>query len=65
MFKGTYWSFSEICAVSKVSKTDIGRVFKLILKVLETNVEIITTGDFMVSAVEGNFCHESIVTLSM
>lgn len=38
----------EICAVSKVSKTEIGRVFKLILKVLETNVDIITTGDFMV-----------------
>ena len=40
--------FSEICAVSKVSKKEIGRVFKLILKTLETNVELITTGDFMV-----------------
>ncbi len=39
---------SEICAVSKVSKKDIGRVFKLILKTLETSVELITTGDFMV-----------------
>lgn len=38
----------EICAVSKVSKKEIGRVFKLILKALETNVELITTGDFMV-----------------
>ena len=39
---------AEICAVSKVSKKEIGRVFKLILKTLETNVELITTGDFMV-----------------
>jgi len=38
----------EICAVSKVSKKEIGRVFKLILKNLETSVELITTGDFMV-----------------
>ena len=38
----------EICAVSKVSKKEIGRVFKLILRTLETNVELITTGDFMV-----------------
>ena len=41
-------TISEICAVSKVSKKDIGRVFKLILKTLETSVELITTGDFMV-----------------
>ena len=41
-------NISEICAVSKVSKKEIGRVFKLILKTLETNVELITTGDFMV-----------------
>jgi len=40
--------FVEICAVSKVSKKEIGRVFKLILKNLETSVELITTGDFMV-----------------
>ena len=40
--------FTEICGVSKVSKKEIGRVFKLILKNLETNVELITTGDFMV-----------------
>lgn len=39
----------EICAVSKISKKEIGRVFKLILKTLETSVELITTGDFMVS----------------
>ena len=41
-------SHLEICAVSKVSKREIGRVFKLILKNLETSVELITTGDFMV-----------------
>ncbi|KAL4218993.1 Transcription initiation factor IIB [Mactra antiquata] len=40
-------TFKEICAVSKVSKKETGRVFKLILKTLETNVELITTGDFM------------------
>ncbi|CAG5119626.1 unnamed protein product [Candidula unifasciata] len=40
-------TFKEICAVSKVSKKEIGRVFKLILKNLETNVNLITTGDFM------------------
>ena len=43
------WCVTEICAVSKVSKKEIGRVFKLILKTLETSVELITTGDFMVS----------------
>lgn len=37
----------EICAVSKISKKEIGRCFKLILKALETSVDLITTGDFM------------------
>lgn len=37
----------EICAVSKISKKEIGRCFKLILKALETQVDLITTGDFM------------------
>ena len=37
----------EICAVSRISKKDIGRCFKLILKALETSVDLITTGDFM------------------
>jgi len=45
--EGVPRTFKEICAVSKVSKKDIGRVFKLILKNLETNVDLITTGDFM------------------
>lgn len=40
-------TFKEICGVSKVSKKEIARVFKLILKNLETSVELITTGDFM------------------
>lgn len=37
----------EICAVSRISKKEIGRCFKLILKALETSVDLITTGDFM------------------
>lgn len=45
--EGVPRTLKEICAVSKVSKKEIGRVFKLILKTLETNVELITTGDFM------------------
>ncbi|CAG2061711.1 unnamed protein product, partial [Timema podura] len=40
-------SLIEICAVSKISKKEIGRCFKLILKALETSVDLITTGDFM------------------
>lgn len=38
---------AEICAVSRISKKEIGRCFKLILKALETSVDLITTGDFM------------------
>ncbi|KAJ8300570.1 hypothetical protein KUTeg_022089 [Tegillarca granosa] len=45
--EGVPRTFKEICAVSKISKKEIGRVFKLILKTLETSVELITTGDFM------------------
>ena len=40
-------TFKEIVAVSAVIKKEIGRVFKLILKAHDTNVELITTGDFM------------------
>ncbi|EHB10572.1 Transcription initiation factor IIB [Heterocephalus glaber] len=40
-------TFKEICAVSQISKKEIGRCFKLILKALETSVDLITTGDFM------------------
>ena len=45
--EGVPRTFKEICAVSKVSKKEIGRCFKLILKALETSVDVITTGDFM------------------
>lgn len=41
------FSLLEICAVSRISKKEIGRCFKLILKALETSVDLITTGDFM------------------
>ncbi|KAI1303211.1 Transcription initiation factor IIB [Halotydeus destructor] len=45
--EGVPRTFKEICAISKVSKKEIGRCFKLILKALETSVDVITTGDFM------------------
>ncbi|KRX62836.1 Transcription initiation factor IIB [Trichinella sp. T9] len=40
-------TFKEICAVSKLSKKEVGRCFKLILRALETNLNLITTSDFM------------------
>lgn len=45
--EGVPRTFKEICAVSKISKKEIGRCFKLILKALDTCVDLITTGDFM------------------
>ena len=45
--EGVPRTFKEICAISRVSKKEIGRCFKLILKALETSVDQITTGDFM------------------
>lgn len=45
--EGVPRTFKEICAVSKVSKKEIGRCFKLILRALETNLELITSSDFM------------------
>ncbi|GMT10765.1 hypothetical protein PFISCL1PPCAC_2062, partial [Pristionchus fissidentatus] len=45
--EGVPRTFKEICAVSRVSKKDIGKCFKLILKSLETNLEQITSADFM------------------
>ena len=46
--EGVPRTFKEIVAVSTVNKREIGRCFKLILKAHEdTNVELITTGDFM------------------
>jgi len=45
--EGVPRTFKEIVAVSTVSKKEIGRCFKLILKTHDTNVDIIQTGDFM------------------
>jgi transcription initiation factor TFIIB len=45
--EGVPRTFKEICAVSRVSKRDIGKCFKLILKTLETSIEQITSADFM------------------
>ncbi|VDN14255.1 unnamed protein product [Dibothriocephalus latus] len=40
-------TFKEVCAVSKVSKKEIGKVFKKILNILETNVQAVSVDDFM------------------
>lgn len=45
--EGVPRTFKEICAVSKISKKEIGRCFKLTLKALATSVDLITTADFM------------------
>ncbi|KAM9311489.1 LOW QUALITY PROTEIN: transcription initiation factor IIB-like [Gastrophryne carolinensis] len=45
--EGVPRTFKEICAVSQISKKEIGKCFKLIL---ETNVDLITTGGFMCSS---------------
>ncbi|XP_013410080.1 transcription initiation factor IIB-like [Lingula anatina] len=45
--EGVPRTFKEICAVSKISKKEIGRTFKAIVKNLETDVSTITSGDFM------------------
>lgn len=45
--EGVPRSFKEICAVSRHSKKEIGRCFKLILKSLGTQVDTVNTGDFM------------------
>jgi transcription initiation factor TFIIB len=45
--EGVPRTFKEICAVSKVSKKEIGRCFRLITKTLETNLDLITSADFM------------------
>ncbi|XP_070532540.1 transcription initiation factor IIB-like isoform X2 [Ptychodera flava] len=45
--EGVPRTFKEICAISRVSKKEIGRCFKEILKALETSVDLITSGDFM------------------
>lgn len=45
--EGVPRTFKEICAVSKISKKEIGRCFKLTLNALATSVDLITTADFM------------------
>jgi len=45
--EGVPRTFKEIVAVSTVSKKEIGRCFKLILKAHDTPVDLISTGDFM------------------
>jgi len=45
--EGVPRTFKEIVAVCSVNKKEIGRCFKLIVKCHKTNVELITTGDFM------------------
>jgi len=45
--EGVPRTFKEICAISKIPKKEIGRCFKLILRTLETSVDLITSGDFM------------------
>ena len=42
-------SFKEICAVSRHSKKEIGKCFKLIRLATNTEVNPATTADFMVS----------------
>ena len=44
--EGVDRKFKEICAVSKRSKKEIRRCFKIILKALETTVDLITNEDF-------------------
>ncbi|XP_035908658.1 transcription initiation factor IIB-like [Anopheles stephensi] len=45
--EGVARSFKELCAVSSVSKKEIGRCFKLIVKTLATSLDLITSDDFM------------------
>ena len=46
-FSGVPRSFKEIVAVSNVGKKVIGRCFQLIIKLLDTDIDIIQTSDFM------------------
>jgi len=45
--EGVPRTFKEICAVSRVGKKEIGRCYKLIIRALETNLELITSADYM------------------
>jgi len=44
-------TFKEICAISSVSKKEIGRCFKVIVKTLENSFSYITSAEYM-----GRFC---------
>eukprot|EP00164_Ancoracysta_twista_P019990 GFYU01035469.1.p1 GENE.GFYU01035469.1~~GFYU01035469.1.p1 ORF type:complete len:365 (+),score=71.78 GFYU01035469.1:68-1162(+) len=41
-------TLKEICALTRASKKEIGRCYKEMLKVLETNLSTINTSDFMI-----------------
>jgi len=45
--EGVPRTFKEICAVARVSKKEIGRCFRLVVKAIELNMELITSTDFM------------------
>jgi transcription initiation factor TFIIB len=45
-------SFKEICAVSKYSKKEIGRCFKLIHKAMKSEMAVVDSKDFMVCHVQ-------------
>jgi len=40
-------TFKEICALTKVSKKEIGKCYKFMCKTLEANLDTISTNDFM------------------
>ena len=54
-------SLSEICAVSKVSKKEIGRCFKLIKRAVETKVGQVVSTDFMVRSLSICQNHNCVV----
>ena len=40
-------NFQEICAICSVTKSRLGRCFRMIIKKMETSVTVPTTADFM------------------
>ena len=59
---GVPCTFKEICTVSLINKKEIGRYFKAIINVIETSVELITTGDFVQILVRLPWCVQRAVT---
>ena len=45
----SYLYSAEVCTISKISIKEVGCFFKLILKDMETSVDLITTADFKVT----------------